>query len=41
MLDFCEKHNNKIDTQLFNMQNINTAYERVIKMMLITDLYLT
>jgi uncharacterized zinc-type alcohol dehydrogenase-like protein len=31
MLDFCGKHNITSDIELIDMQNINTAYERIIK----------
>jgi uncharacterized zinc-type alcohol dehydrogenase-like protein len=31
MLDFCGKHNIMADIELINIQNINTAYERLLK----------
>lgn len=31
MLDFCGKHNITADIELINMQDINTAYERLLK----------
>lgn len=31
MLDFCAKHNITADIELINMQDINTAYERILK----------
>jgi uncharacterized zinc-type alcohol dehydrogenase-like protein len=31
MLDFCGKHNITSDIELINIQDINTAYERMIK----------
>jgi len=31
MLDFCAKHNITADIELINMQDINTAYERMLK----------
>ncbi len=31
MLDFCGKHNIVSDIELINMQDINAAYERLLK----------
>ncbi len=31
MLDFCGQHNITADIELINMQEINTAYERLLK----------